>query len=71
MKAYIDNKHRVTAIIRLPKLTENTYGKDINTMMKQHLTFEEAVQSDIFYLMSKQRIKIVERNIYEQLAVTI
>ena len=71
MKAYIDNKHRVTAIIRLPKLTENTYGKDINTMMKQHLTFEEAVQSDIFYLMSKQRIKIVERNIYEQLAIAI
>jgi hypothetical protein len=40
-------------------------------MMKQHLTFEEAVQSDIFYLMSKQRIKIVERNIYEQLAIAI
>lgn len=71
MKAYIDNMHRVTAIIRLPKLTENTYGKDINTMMKHHLTFEEAVQSDIFYLMSKQRIKIVERNIYEQLAIAI
>ncbi len=71
MKAYIDNRHRVIAIIRLPKLNENTYGKDVNTMLKQHLTFEEALQSDAFHLMPKQRIKIVERSIYEQLDIAI
>lgn len=69
MKAYLDNKHRVTAIIRLPKRTENTYGADVATMLKRHLTFEEALNNDGFYLMSKQRIKIVQRSIYEQLQV--
>jgi hypothetical protein len=71
MKAYLDHKHRVIAVIRLPKRSENTYGKDVDTMLKNHLTFDEALQSDIFYLMSKQRIKIVQRSIYEQLAIAI
>jgi hypothetical protein len=71
MKAYLDNKHRVVAIIRLPKRNENTYGKDVDTMLKRHLTFEEALQSDVFYMMSKQRIKIVQRSIYEQLEIAI
>lgn len=71
MKAYLDNKDRVTAIIRLQKRTENTYGTDVATMLKRRLTFDEALQSDIFRLMSKQRIKIVQRSIYEQLEVAI
>lgn len=71
MKAYLDNKHRVIAVIDLPKRTENTYGKDMDTMLKQHLTFDEALQSEIFFLMSKQRIKIVQRSIYEQLEAAI
>jgi CobQ/CobB/MinD/ParA nucleotide binding domain len=71
MRGYLDNKHRVIAIVELPKRTGNTYGKDIDTMLKRHLTFEEAVQSEIFFLMSKQRIKIVQRSIYEQLEAAI
>jgi hypothetical protein len=71
MKAYLDNKHRVSAIVVLPKRTENTYGKDIESMVKHRLTFEEALQSDMFFLMSKQRIKIVQRNIYEQLETAL
>ena len=71
MKAYLDNKDRVSAIIALPKRNENTYGKDIEHMVKQRLTFEEALQSDTFFLMSKQRIKIVQRSIFEQLEAAI
>ena len=71
MRAYLDNKHRVTGIVRLPKRTDNTYGKDIATMLKRRLTFDEALKSDTFQLMSKQRIKIVQRSIYEQLAIAI
>lgn len=71
MKAYLDNKHRVVAVIELPKRTENTYGKDLDRMLKQHLTFDEALQSDTFFLMSKQRIKIVQRSIFEQLEAAI
>jgi hypothetical protein len=71
MKAYLDNKDRVTAIVHLPKRTENTYGKDVATMMKSRLTFNEALASDKFRVMSKQRLKIVQRSIFEQLEVAI
>jgi Anion-transporting ATPase len=67
MKAYLDNKDRVSAIIRLPKRTENTYGNDLASMLKQRLTFQEALQNMNFRVMSRQRLKIVQRDIYEQL----
>lgn len=71
MKAYQENKERVSAIIRLPKRTENTYGKDLGTMLKKRYTFQEALSSDIFRVMSKQRLKIMQRSIYEQLELAI
>lgn len=71
MKAYQENKDRVSAIIRLPKRTENTYGKDLAAMLKKRYTFQEALSSDIFRVMSKQRLKIMQRSIYEQLELAI
>jgi len=71
MKAYLENKERVSAIIRLPKRTENTYGKDLAAMLKKRYTFQEALGSDAFRVMSKQRLKIMQRSIYEQLELAI
>jgi len=71
MKAYLENKERVSAIIRLPKRTENTYGKDLAAMLKKRYTFQEALVSDAFRVMSKQRLKIMQRSIYEQLELAI
>ena len=68
---YLDNKEKVTSIIRLPKRTANTYGEDFATMLKQRLTFEEALGSDAFRIMSKQRLKIMQRDINEQLQVAL
>lgn len=71
MKAYQENKERVSAIVRLPKRTENTYGKDLAAMLKKRYTFQEALSSDVFRIMSKQRLKIIQRSIYEQLELAI
>ncbi len=71
MKAYLDNKERVTAIIRLPKRTDSTYGQDLAAMLKQRLTFKDALASDVFRVMAKQRLKIMQRSIYEQLEVAL
>jgi hypothetical protein len=71
MKAYLDNKERVSAIIRLPKRTETTYGRDLAAMLKKRLTFQDALASDGFQVMAKQRLKILQRSIYEQLKVAI
>ena len=71
MKGYLEQKNRVRAIVRLPKRTENTYGKDLAVMLKARMTFEEALASKEFLVMSKQRLKIVQRSIFEQLEVAL
>lgn len=71
MKGYLEQKDRIRAIVRLPKHTENTFGQDLAVMMKARMTFEEALSSNQFFVMSKQRLNIVQRSIFEQLEVAL
>lgn len=45
----------------------HTFGDDIRLMMERRLTFEEAIQDEAFFLVSKQRLTIVRRELFEQL----
>ena len=67
-KAYQKHKERVTGILRLPRQNEDTFGQTIEQLIAERLTFTEALQSDIFRIMSKQRITMYRRGIYDQLA---
>lgn len=59
MKAYIENKDRVSAIIQVPALKEETYGRDVTEMLQERLTFDEALSSSSRSIMTRQRLKIV------------
>jgi hypothetical protein len=67
MKAYQDNRDRVSALIYLPKRSDMTYGKDLSMMLADKLTFDEALASADYRVMSKQRLKIMQRHLYQQL----
>jgi len=67
MKAYIANKDRVAAIIEIPTLKEDTYGRDLSDMLQARLTFDEALATDTLTIMTRQRLKIVKGQLYEQL----
>lgn len=67
MKAYRNHKDRISGIIRLHRRTADTFGQDIGDMIEKRLTFEEALESDAFRLMSKQRLSMVRRELFEQL----
>jgi hypothetical protein len=67
-KAYQKHKERVTGILRLPRQNEDTFGQTIEQLIAERLTFTEALQSDVFRIMSKQRITMYRRGIYDQLA---
>ena len=67
LKAYKDNKDRVTAIIQIPQLKEETYGRDLSGMLQERLTFDEAVALPSITLMSRQRLTIVRDQLYSQL----
>lgn len=67
MKAYLNNKSRVSAIVRLPTLKEETYGRDLSEMLQQRLTFDEALARDSLTIMTRQRLKIIKSQVFAQL----
>ncbi|MFT2112496.1 ArsA-related P-loop ATPase [Marinomonas sp. 2405UD68-3] len=64
MKAYTNNKERVTAIIDLPRLKEETYGRDFSEMLENRQTFAEALEDESLTIMTRQRIKIVRGQVF-------
>lgn len=64
MKAYINNKDRVTAIINMPKLKEETYGRDFAEMLENRKTFAEALEDSSLSIMTRQRLKIVRGQMF-------
>lgn len=67
MKAYTDNKDRVSAIIQIPPLKEETYGRDFAEMLQERRTFDEALADPAITIMTRQRLKIVKSQLYQQL----
>lgn len=68
MKAYTANKDRVKAIIGLPQLKEDTFGRDLSDMLQDRLTFEEAIAAPSRPIMVRQRLKIIQDQIFGRLA---
>ena len=67
MKAYQNNKDRVRGIVRIAKRNQDTFGKDMEEVVKRKLIFKEAIEGSDFTLMAKQRIKTIQRDIFSQL----
>lgn len=67
MKAYTANKGRVSAIIKIPTLKEETYGRDFAEMLQERMTFDEALAMESLTIMTRQRLKIVRTQLYGQM----
>jgi hypothetical protein len=68
MKAYVANKDRVSAIVRLPSLKKETYGRDLAEMLQARLTFDEALALGTLTIMTRQRLKIIRDQVFGQIA---
>jgi hypothetical protein len=71
MKVYATHKDRIRGLVRLYRQSADTFGKDVELMLNERLTFDEAIQSPAFPLMAKQRLKMVKRGIFEQMDVVL
>jgi hypothetical protein len=67
MKAYKDNRSRISAIVQVPVLKEETYGRDLTDMLQERQTFDEALAMSSKTIMTRQRLKIVRSQLYGQL----
>ena len=68
MKAYLEHKDRVSAILRLPDLKKETFGRDLSDMLQAHLTFDEAIALPSMTIMTRQRLSIIKKQLFEQFA---
>jgi hypothetical protein len=71
MEIYRRHRERIHAVISLPQRTAATFGADMADMMRQHLTFDEAIASDRFSVMAKSRLARIRGDVFDQLATFI
>lgn len=67
LKVYKENHHKISAIIRIPDFKEETFGADLKEMLKNRLTFEEAISMTELSIMMRQRLKIISTQLFKQL----
>jgi len=67
MAAFRDNAEKVCGAVVLAKRNQDTFGRDLEEMIAAKLTFKEAINDGKLPIMAKQRLKLVQRDIFEQL----
>ena len=64
---YKNHKDKISSIVTIPERPAATFGKDIAEMLSKKMTFDEAISSNDFNIMAKQRIKITRDLLFKQL----
>jgi len=67
MAAYRDNADKVCGAVIFTKRNQDTFGRDVEDMISAKLTFQEAINTARMTIMAKQRLKVVQRDLFEQL----
>lgn len=67
MSAFQESESRVYGSVHLPRRNPDTFERDMEDVISQKLTIDEAIRDGAFSLVSKQRMKIMQREWFEQL----
>jgi hypothetical protein len=62
-----EQAHKLLGTVVIRERNPNTYGDDMRMMLAKRLTFQEAIRLGEFSLVSKQRLEIIQRELFEQL----
>ncbi len=68
---YKNHKANVAAIVRVPRHKSELFAQDMDQLLTLKMTFDEAMQSPEFRVMAKQRLKQIQREIFDQLALAV
>ncbi len=67
MAAFRDSVEKVHGAVVILKRNQDTFGRDMEEMIARKLTFDEAIAAPEFHIMAKQRLKLVQRDLFDQL----
>jgi hypothetical protein len=62
-----EQAHKLLGTVVIRERNPHTYGDDMRQMLAKRLTFDEAIRLGEFSLVSKQRLTIIRRELFEQL----
>ena len=71
MKVYKDNASSIHAVVTIPELKKQTFAQDMAEMLTAKMTFDEAINGEKFQIMAKQRLKMIKKDIFENIAEAI
>ncbi|WP_051669897.1 conjugal transfer protein TraL [Bryobacter aggregatus] len=67
MPVYQENADRVLGAVVIPRRNQDTFGRDVEDVITRKLTLQEAIDATGFPIMMKQRLKVMQRELFEQL----
>jgi hypothetical protein len=67
MTAFRENADKICGAVVIPKRNQDTFGRDLEEMISAKLTFREAIDERKLPIMAKQRLKLIQRDLFEQL----
>lgn len=70
-QVYQDHKGQIAGLIRVPQHSSELFAQDMDELLTKKLTFAEAIEGPNFRLMAKQRLKQMQREIFDQISVAV
>jgi len=55
---------QIAAIVKIPDWTAATFGKDLREVLQKKLTYNEALAMENLFIMPKQRLKMIQRELF-------
>lgn len=67
MDTYKANREKIYGVIAIVRRNADTFGRDVEDMISRKLTFNEAVNGADLTIMAKQRLRVIQRDLFGQL----
>lgn len=67
MAVYKNHREKIHGVVAMVRRNADTFGRDVEQMISRKLTFDEAVNTPDFTIMAKQRLRVIQRDLFEQL----
>jgi hypothetical protein len=67
MPVYQEHASRVIGSIVIPRRNQDTFGRDVEDVITRKLTLQEGIDSAGFPIMMRQRLKVIQRELFDQL----
>lgn len=67
LPVYTEHASSVIGSVAIPRRNQDTFGRDVEDVIARKLTLQEAIESPTFPIMVRQRLRVVQRELFDQL----